>query len=432
MQMNRNKAQNKNELKLTSFTVHGNKASNVQTITIPSAVFVHKLLEVNINVFSKYYTFMMNGEKLPKNGAAKLPVWATNYVRVEGDDVKLLGIPNVSVPTNANKDKSNITVKLNTLLNYGDNITINAHILRPAHFSILLMHESLEWDRQIGDVVLEVAFDFATSGDNKNSSAQCKSFLHANNKMKKFNKKVHNLNYHGQDFEISIISNAEDFLVQIGDVDFNLTCPYQRPNNDKESKAFPPWAVDHIRVEGNVQVRELSILHAPPSSELAIKKINGTLRTSDRININVIVPEELKTGDFNVTVRLLNEALAWHKIVGKTVMKMSFKGQKEKLYFERFDNGVQNKYNRNFTQLGLVVPLNLTNLDFEILVTDAGFDVTVNNNKTNSCTYNGGLPKWAVKYITVEHGHNNTNLKLAINCPEERCIELNNGTEKYL
>uniref|UniRef100_A0A914HU20 Galectin domain-containing protein n=1 Tax=Globodera rostochiensis TaxID=31243 RepID=A0A914HU20_GLORO len=435
LQVNRNKAQNQNELVLTSFTVDG-KENKPSIINIPSGVFVHKLLEVNIKVFSNHYMFMMNGEKLPQNHTAYLPIWATNYVRVEGDAIKLLGVPCVYVPEKiVSKSNSDITVKLNTLLNYDDTITIDAYIYKPTHFSILFMHESMERDPKIGDVVLEVAFDFKTSDSNKANSAQCKSFIHADNETKTSNRTDHNLNKRGQTFKISIISEQGHFRVEIVDIKFNLNCPYPNPN--KRTVPFPPWAVDHIRIEGDVQVHGLSILHAPPSPELAIKKIIGTLRSNDSINVHVKVPEWLNNDNFKVTVNLFNEALKQHELVGKTVMSMTFNKPEKVLGFSSHDNGkTQNEQNDcNFKHLNLKLPLKTPTpyLDFEIRVMDAGFKVTVNNNTNKPCTYNGGLPKWAVKYITVEHPHGNTDLKLAINCvPAERCIEPNSGTEKYL
>ncbi|KAI3415282.1 BTB/POZ domain-containing protein 3 [Globodera pallida] len=167
-----------------------------------------------------------------------------------------------------------------------------------------------------------------------------------------------------------------------------------------------------------------------PNFLMEVDHSEGVLRPNDTINvfINKTLGEER---GFNVTVNLFYEALQFHKKVGKTVMSLTFNEHEEgRLYFKSSypDVSIANRTCFNKT-------LNLTlaskELDFKIFVMEEGFNVTLNG--VYMCTYNGGLPTWAVHYITIES--NNVELGSATNIickPEGRCIKPSGQTDIYV
>uniref|UniRef100_A0A183CNG6 Galectin domain-containing protein n=1 Tax=Globodera pallida TaxID=36090 RepID=A0A183CNG6_GLOPA len=239
------------------------------------------------------------------------------------------------------------------------------------------------------------------------------------------------LNVNGQKFIITIKCAEEHFVINFDEVDFELKCPYP-PIEDNVT--MPPWAVDHIQIVGDVFVDTLEIAHPEnsiqPNFLMEVDHSEGVLRPNDTINVKINKTLGEKRG-FNVTVNLFYEALQFHKKVGKTVMSLTFnEHEKGRLYFKSSYPNVSIA-NRTCFNKTLNLTLASKELDFEIFVMEEGFNVTLNG--VYMCTYNGGLPTWAVHYITIES--NNVELGSATNIickPDGRCIRPSSQTDIYV
>uniref|UniRef100_A0A914I795 Galectin n=1 Tax=Globodera rostochiensis TaxID=31243 RepID=A0A914I795_GLORO len=342
---------------------------------------------------------------------------------------------------------ANFTKKLNTLLTIGDEIIIDAQINQTTKsFAILLLHEALEFDVKIGDVVLKLEFNFNHPQAPDDYNVQCKSFLHNLSKWTKFSDAIaHRLNKYGQKFTISIKCMAQHFAIKIDDVDFQLNCSY--PKQRINEVAFPPWAVDHIRIEGNVTVHSLSVTHEQNSIVDPFKKqINGSgfLQNDDLISVKI--PIKKWNDSFSVTINLYNEGLGWNPIIGKAILNVTLNAA-DAFYLSSYDDDddepqkpTKSETRKSQQKCPITTKLNTTELkelDFQIRVIDnvfhsdvTGFNVMFNN--THSCNYNYSVASWAVQYITIVYA--NVELgKPNITCvPEERCMGLISQTEIYV
>uniref|UniRef100_A0A183CBQ4 Galectin domain-containing protein n=1 Tax=Globodera pallida TaxID=36090 RepID=A0A183CBQ4_GLOPA len=256
---------------------------------------------------------------------------------------------------------------------------------------------------------------------------------------------------------------------------------------------LPIWAANFIAFQGNVEVHAMNITHPPASEQRNFMQINGTkalVQAGDLITVKLAI-KALKASP-SVTINLFHEALQFHEIVGKTVLKLdgqfllltdplvmpfekigqkNYESQEQKLpHWKRIPN-LQNGtklifrvelskpigddftiaflHNRIESSKPGDLPLNKDSTneqnctngkldkelkELQIRVMDDGFNVTLtwNNDTSKTYTYSDGLPEWAVQYITVEYNNVTLSNPPIITCvPEERCMRPNSGTEQY-
>uniref|UniRef100_A0A914HLK0 Galectin domain-containing protein n=1 Tax=Globodera rostochiensis TaxID=31243 RepID=A0A914HLK0_GLORO len=438
-----------NQIEFKSFIEHhGTQTRNTTETTINTGA-----MEFRIELLRS------NGYEIFKDNkpvfifAEHLPVWAIDYIRVSGSEkgvVELLGEPFIGKEISHDKDRANFTQKLNTLLNYGDKILIDAQINKTTQsFAILLLHEALKETTKIGDVVLKLEFNFnhSQATDDCNGTVQCKSLLHTKTEDGKWtnmsNATAHRLNKYGQKFTISIKCMADNFTIQIDDVAFQLNCPYPKERINTKEVDFPPWAVDHIRIGGQVAVHSLSVKHEQNSIVDPFKKqineSNGFLQNGDLISVKIPIKIKNWNDSFSVTINLYNEGLGWNPIIGKAILNVTFNETKA-FYLSSYDDGDDEKrMHREAQQKCPITKLNTTELkelDFQIRVIDnrfhtdvTGFNVKFNN--MDSCSYNYSVASWAVQYITIVYEKVELGTPGITCVPEERCMGQINQTEDY-
>uniref|UniRef100_A0A914HBU9 Galectin domain-containing protein n=1 Tax=Globodera rostochiensis TaxID=31243 RepID=A0A914HBU9_GLORO len=358
-----------------------------------------------------------------------LPIWATNFVRVDGN-ITLLGKP-AGYRGKLDPFKfSNFTIHLKSLLDYNDVIQLRLKNHGKA-FSILLLHDALEANNEIGDVVLKVTFEF----NETTCSLSCSYLLNAEavkNATAKDNYREltasvpGRLNQYGQDFNMDITA-LNDIL---------LTVQKRQHTKFEELSLIsvlncPPATNCPPAFEDDVQVHAMNVTHPPSSEQRIFKQITGTrdlVKADYLIIVKLAIRGDLKVSS-SVTINLFHEALELHNKVGKTVMKVML--NVTALYFSSSKQLINNSSNeQNCTNGKLDKELK----ELEIRVMGKGFfNVTVKNDNDNTtCTYNDGLPEWAVQYITFEHNDVTLFNPPNITCvPEKRCMEANNGTEQY-
>uniref|UniRef100_A0A183BNI1 Phage protein n=1 Tax=Globodera pallida TaxID=36090 RepID=A0A183BNI1_GLOPA len=156
-------------------------------------------------------------------------------------------------------------------------------------------------------------------------------------------------------------------------------------------------------------------------------QINDLVQAGDLITVKMAIKEVNDSS--SVAINLFNEALEFHKMVGKTVMRVMLNANA--LYFnssKQLNKGSTNKQTCTNGKLDKELK------ELQIRVMDDGFNVTLtwNNNSRTTYTYSDGLPEWAVQYITVEYNDVTLSNPPNIICvPEERCRRPMNGIEQY-
>uniref|UniRef100_A0A914HFC3 Galectin domain-containing protein n=1 Tax=Globodera rostochiensis TaxID=31243 RepID=A0A914HFC3_GLORO len=323
--------------------------------------------------------------------------------RVEGN-ITLLGRPEVEPPPEQQRTY-NFSIQLKRPLDYNDTIQLKLNTQdKTKNLSILLMHDALRGNNEIGGVVLGMFFHF----DGYKCTLYCSSVLSADPvkedtgiaEVKNLTGIVDGrLNKYGQKFDMDITALNDNFKIHIKEVKLTHLCPYPESNGT----FYPPWAVDYIRFENDVQVHAMNIMHPPTSEQRNFMQINDTndlVQAGDLITVKLAI-----TGDLNdnssVAINLFHQALEFNEKVGKTVMKVMLNSAS--LYFNSSKPLINNSTNeRNCTNGKLDKELK----ELKIGVMDKGFfnvTLTWNNDSSTTCTYTNGLPEWAVQYITVEH-----------------------------
>uniref|UniRef100_A0A914HLA9 Galectin domain-containing protein n=1 Tax=Globodera rostochiensis TaxID=31243 RepID=A0A914HLA9_GLORO len=387
--------------------------------------------EFRIDIFDKEYQVKVNGESF-KNYSNSMPIWTINFLRVQGN-VTLLVEPEINFGA---QQKAGFSKRLERVLNYGDNVRIFFKVPENAKkFQIYFMHESSEFNKMIGDVVLKLEFDL------NSHKVLCSHYLH----MESVFKPCKNTSYttqkfkKGQSFTLQILAAADGYYGHVDEKSPQKFGQHFKPiNQSVASKPIPPWAIDHIRFDGDAEVRAIDVIGATKQNSknniitwdriqfTQINDTNGHLKVGERIFILFKLKMALGT-HFNITINLFNEALQFHDLIGKTVMKV-----------ELCDNILQfnsyyNKHwmvpdparNTSFT-FTMNLAKSLTELKFEITAMDAGFglslegkDEDVNGKKL---FYPGNTPTWAVQYITVDYRNITLEEEPKVTCkPEERC-----------
>uniref|UniRef100_A0A183C285 SMB domain-containing protein n=1 Tax=Globodera pallida TaxID=36090 RepID=A0A183C285_GLOPA len=190
-------------------------------------------------------------------------------------------------------------------------------------------------------------------------------------------------------------------------------------------------------VSGNVSLLAMPEVDPPKKpdkkelpSNFAIK-LKALLDYNDTIQLNGLVhglrvpevelsPKEELDDSSNLVINLFHEALEFHEMVGKTVMRVMLNANA--LYFnssKQLNKGSTN--NEKCTNGKLDKELK----ELQIRVMDDAFNVTLtwNNDNSKTYTYSDGLPEWAVQYITVEYNNVTLSNPPNIICvPEQRMI----------
>uniref|UniRef100_A0A183C283 Galectin domain-containing protein n=1 Tax=Globodera pallida TaxID=36090 RepID=A0A183C283_GLOPA len=178
-----------------------------------------------------------------------------------------------------------------------------------------------------------------------------------------------------------------------------------QPSKAGDSSIFyPPWAVNYIRFEDDVQVHAMNITHPPASKQRNFMQINDTkdlVQAGDLITVKLAI--KALNDSSSVAINLFHEALKLHNKVGKTVMKVMLNA--DAIYFSSYKpiKGSNLRPGWKEKEPCFKGKLNKDLNELKIRVIDDGFNVTLNNNDSETCTYKNGLPKWAIQYITVEY-----------------------------
>ncbi|KAI3416500.1 hypothetical protein GPALN_006039 [Globodera pallida] len=360
-------------------------------------------IRLNNNYLEKYKAKDSEGAEEQDN--ATLPFWATNFVAIDGN-VTLLAKPEVVPPKKSNFTFSNFAIQLKTLLDYNDIIQLKLEN-QGENFSILLLHDALKGNNEIGDVVLKMSFKFY----GYSCSLSCQYLLSAetDKKVKKATKAKYQkltksvpgrLNKYGQEFGMEITALKDYFKIYIKEVELTHLCPYPK----SKGIFYPPWAVNYIRFEDDVQVHAMNITHPPASKQRNFMQINDTkdlVQAGDLITVKLAI--KALNDSSRVAINLFHEALKLHNKVGKTVMKVMLNA--DAIYFSSYKpiKGSNVRPGWKEKEPCFKGKLNKDLNELQIRVIDDGFNVTLNNNDSETCTYKNGLPKWAIQYITVEY-----------------------------
>ncbi|KAL3112106.1 hypothetical protein niasHT_012075 [Heterodera trifolii] len=460
----------------------------------------HPLENLSNNMTSTFNELLKNGKqrafefKIVLNGTSlgisingaemrsyepQLPIWAINYIRLEGNvttldnpeyiyfktlkhtwklhgkyskirpyEVFLVNPKEIVTPKFDNEtqkmvDKTetvagNFTIKLKTLLNYGDEILLTA--LRDKvksdginNFAIILMHESMDDNVKIGDIVMKIEYDFVVEINNDSTKYYRKEarFSHRLHKEDPMIARTtnHELSELGGKFDLQIIAETNRFLIKINHENHVTEIPYPNATVNGQNVTIPPWAVDHIRICGNYQLLKTTYFdirkypEENPERITAIKQINfrsgrGFLMKDEKITVAV---EKQKANLGKVDVLFLNEALSFNEIIGKTIMKAELYNNKLSLSYSI--DGKKNETPQNCAEVKMDEN---DKYEFQFIVlNDTAFNVTVDDWE-QYCTYSTPFPIWTIQYITVEYDKSVFHPPI-INCTStekyERCIE---------
>ncbi|KAL3112188.1 hypothetical protein niasHT_012157 [Heterodera trifolii] len=211
---------------------------------------------------------------------------------------------------------------------------------------------------------------------------------------------------------------------------------YTPANQSVATMSIPPWAIDHVQIVGDVHVSDATKATALPGSwndkkhGILYTQINandGLLQSGESIFVRMKLKPELGSNEFRVEINLFNEALAFHDLIGKTVLNVELIDGK--LTFNSYYNKqwMVQPGNNSFT-FTPDLATSTTELKFEITALDKGFRIVLNGKDMDrngkKFFYPGNIPAWAVQYIVVHNQYMDANDKPAeISCkPEKRCI----------
>ncbi|KAL3107445.1 hypothetical protein niasHT_014162 [Heterodera trifolii] len=366
---------------------------------------------------------IINNVTVQTNQKRELPAWAANYIRLEGNVTafgepdylyidQLSGKMKIISGKIENTDPNEIflvktkifsgikipddfTIKLPTLFNYGDSVELFAKREKVAkqknnnfnNFTFIFMHESLDENSMIGDTLLKLEYAFVSEKPNFRKEVKCSYHLNMNNR-RNASVQPHGLSEFGGIFILEISAGDDRFVINV----FNevnapkLECLYPNNTLNGQNVTIPPWAVDHIRIRGNDHFGQMSFEFIPNKQNeskriTALKQINATngvgfLETGDRINV-VVQRNASKISTSSMNVSFLNEALAFNKIIGKTIMKAEVLN--EQLTLSHYINGKPGG-----TKNCAAVKLTETYKFEFIAVSNNAFNVSVNEVK-DSC-----------------------------------------------
>ncbi|KAL3081099.1 hypothetical protein niasHS_011924 [Heterodera schachtii] len=395
---------------------------------------------MDIDVIAQHYTpfsVSFNQNKTANADNISVPIWAVNFIRIKGELIKLLDRPSVVNEVKKKRNNLNLTASLDTVLNYGDEIWMEMITYNTTKsFTIRLMHESMRFSEEIGDTLLLLEFDLSKP------SISCKNYLHENHEFSIGPEITHKLNKYGQHFHLLINATAKHFAIRIDQVGFQLDCKYESPKTFlNDQYIYPPWAVDKIQIEsvGRMELKALKINHTNANITerynirhfaRVVDKENGQLLSKDE-RINVKIPNKQK-GLLEFWLYLLYEGLRWHPFIGKTAMKMVFKGTNV-LYFSSYNSIWHEK---NLT-LGNLKNCNITehmskikefNIGIHVMDNAGKYNVTFDTGgKVTECQYESPeMPPWTVQYIAVILKNDPQQLiKPEISCiPQNRCMKM--------
>uniref|UniRef100_A0A914HDC0 Galectin domain-containing protein n=1 Tax=Globodera rostochiensis TaxID=31243 RepID=A0A914HDC0_GLORO len=223
---------------ITSSNEKKNDTFLIDFNTFGEKLEAQKAYEFIITVYATKFTFKLN-DVLSLYFPHNLPIWATNFIAVEGN-VTLLAKPYViAPPKKASTDElsSDFAIKLKTLLDYNDKIQLKL-TSGSKIFQILLLHDGLKSNKKIGFVVLQMIFSF--------EGGNCQLICNFTEEHQSIISPVPGrLNKYGQEFYMEITALDGNFNIQIEEVGLNHSCP--SPKSKGNAAFYPPSAVDYIR-----------------------------------------------------------------------------------------------------------------------------------------------------------------------------------------
>uniref|UniRef100_A0A914GTD2 Galectin domain-containing protein n=1 Tax=Globodera rostochiensis TaxID=31243 RepID=A0A914GTD2_GLORO len=264
--------------------------------------------------------------------------------------------------------------------------------------------------------------------------------------------------YEGQHLKLEILMADDGFYGSIHGTRFNKFCNYYMAYfvKTKSIMPIPPFAIDHIRVEGDLEVDPDHILVEPQT--LAINDTNGANiswtkrirykqinRTDDLLQLNesiIVVLELDRVVPQEVCVFFYSEALAYHDLVGKTVLKVLLNNKTLifSRHYPRYWNNTLNmtiaEDSKTFKKANMLTAnakLNFTITvkeisKFELLLNGNGTDDNQKDKLVYKQTVEWPLPVWATHYITANYTAGVSIKSLEVFCvPEKRCTT-KNGT----
>ncbi|KAL3125450.1 hypothetical protein niasHT_009899 [Heterodera trifolii] len=455
-----------------TFVVHyyGIRTSNNRSLTLNVAKDREYELKL---IISDTYKFSVNGILFYEQKTNITPAWAINFVRVEGN-VNLLEEPSVDI-SKCNKSETR-TMELSSVLNYGDVVRIQGNVNRTKPLHIYLLHEAAEADTKtatdatVGDVLLHLDFDFKTK------KIKCTHKIYSEKKyVDGKNTFLTDIElYPTQPFILQILMADDGFYGSISRADYSKFCDYYvaQINHEKAIMPFPPFAIDHIQVDGDLKPEKgFKPIKVTPSNysthflddknepisftPLPYKQINRTDGLL-KVNESIIVVMALK--GFNpgekpeVGVFFYNEAIDYHDLIGKTVLKILLTDKQ--LIFSRHypRNWSVPEDSKPFRVEGMLKPNTVLNFTitvkalstFALVLNGKDKDdenktllfkqkisyVPKNEDKKDMKTDSLPLPAWATHYITTNYTGMATPKTQVFCVPENRCT-MKNGEMAY-
>uniref|UniRef100_A0A914H605 Galectin domain-containing protein n=1 Tax=Globodera rostochiensis TaxID=31243 RepID=A0A914H605_GLORO len=289
--------------------------------------------EFFISVSNRFYGIRLNGENLFENYSNSMPFCDIEYVRVEGDAV-VLDKPEMPKPP-VKIDKVYVHALNNTLLNYGDKIIIFGKTHNKS--GTVNTSKTRTKDAQEFEEAAGLNTETVTSGKHQ-------IFIRPY-----------------AETALEILMAKDGFYGRKSGVYWYKLCPYYNPKNiNISTMPIPPWAIDHITVNGSTfDNRQILVVKAISNHgwrlnfesgknvfDVPWKCLNFTQVIKkegvDSVNyavfVNITLEEGLKQ-DSEVRINLFNEALEFHDLFGTTVLRVTLRNNT--LSFNSFSN--QNK-----------------------------------------------------------------------------------------
>uniref|UniRef100_A0A183BRL5 Galectin domain-containing protein n=1 Tax=Globodera pallida TaxID=36090 RepID=A0A183BRL5_GLOPA len=423
---------------------YGGRAHPEQANRKDSSFKAGNAYEFFICVSDRFYGIRLNGENLFENYANSMPFCDIKFVRVEGDAV-LLENPEIYVPPPEKEVVKSVTKALDNVLNYGDSIVLDGQMENGAkNFRVHLMHNSPRCSK-IYDEVAEMEFNLVTG------QIECRHKLHEeggewtnggknSDKLSLLTQKPLNL---------KILMAKSGFYARNGAANWIEICPYYMPKQKSMATTFiPPWAINHIRIEGDVTLTQEKIrVENISTGDLQMASTNNVNKTVpwkriqftkvikkegvDRFNYAVLIKitlEGVLKPDSEVRINLFNEALEVHKLFGSTVLQVQL--HNNALSFNSFSKQTWWMPKQNNSYTFAIEPekddQKRTIYIFDIRVTNSEFFVKLHGKETElKYPVDQSVRNMDIQYITVEL----ENVKLIagteveVMChPQERCI----------
>uniref|UniRef100_A0A914I2K2 Galectin domain-containing protein n=1 Tax=Globodera rostochiensis TaxID=31243 RepID=A0A914I2K2_GLORO len=333
-----------------------------------------------------------------------------NFIAVKGN-LELFADPFISVPDNFFEKNKKLSWDVYPLLVVGDSIFIEGKLLNNAtYFQINLLHDANEQNPYVGDVVMQLVFDFTGNG-----TITMKAWPHEQTLLPiligdKYPSKL----FPGEQFKIEIRVAFDRYNIFV----YGALAAYY-------FHALPSWAVDYMNVNGHFSQitkfavnRTNGIFCAPEKRTLDLPFVmevpdQKMLSLDDSITIQGIVTKK----NAKITVLLLHESVETYDnvapsvrgykdaynltTIGKIIARADYltdfdgKGRVDFSYLAK-----HNKYEGEESFKFKPALTSAQNFSLKILIRER-FTFQLDGYKM-FVYHRGVLPAWAIQYIRIE------------------------------